>query len=477
MMMIGATIQSMAPIGVVLLASFWTLLWKISPEDKSKGMNIVLGLVPLAMVVIGFFLLRHTYLGNDYGSDNNFYYDHLVYISQITIIVLFTIISLGSLTSWRRAKMKFRESSALMLFSLIGALVLCGSANLLNVYLGVELISFPIFALIALQDGCNLAIESSLKYFILSGIASGIMLFGISLVFMSAGSLDISDIASKLANFEGGLANLGLLFMLLGLAFKLALAPLHMWSPDVYEGAPWPVIAWLSSVSKIALFIVLVRFFAGYNIVDSLPTLWRDWAIWLAVISIAVGNIVALVQYNLKRLLAYSTVAHMGFIVLPIALVGVMSLEYSLFYIITYSVALIGTAIVCQNVVDSNGGVIEDISDLKGLGQQQPLVAALLSIFIFSMAGLPPLAGFFAKFFIIKTLVVSGHIWLTGYLVLMSGLGIYYSLKVISAIYFADATNKVQYKYYDRGAIPCLLALVVLGLGCYPVWLLNWLAH
>ncbi|WP_136418167.1 NADH-quinone oxidoreductase subunit NuoN [Herbaspirillum sp. ST 5-3] len=343
------------------------------------------------------------------------------------------------------------EFYVLGLFALLGQMVMISGNNFLIIYLGLELMSLSLYALVALRRGNSVSTEASMKYFILGALASGFLLYGLSMLYGATGSLDLTEVAKATAS---GTVNktvlvFGVVFVVAGLAFKLGVVPFHMWVPDVYEGAPTAVTLLLGGAPKLAAFAITIRL-----LVEGLFPLAIDWQQMitvLAVLSMAIGNITAVVQTNLKRMLAYSTIGQMGFMLLGM-LSGVVNGDvapagnaYSsaLFYSITYVLTTLGTFGAIMLLARS-GFEAENIDDFKGLNQRSPWFAFVMLILMFSLAGIPPTVGFYAKLAVLQAVLGTGQVWLAVLAVLLSLIGAFYYLRVVKAMYFDEPVDTAQ---------------------------------
>jgi NADH-quinone oxidoreductase subunit N len=328
------------------------------------------------------------------------------------------------------------EFFILAIFSTLGMMVLISAQSLLTLYLGLELLSLSLYAMVAMERDSAAASEAAMKYFVLGALASGMLLYGMSMLYGVSGTLSLSELASQTIGGEKNLLfTFGLVFVLVGVAFKLGVVPFHMWVPDVYQGASLPTTLFISSAPKIAAFAMAVRV-----LVDGLPGLmaqWSDMLTILAVASIAIGNVVAIAQTNIKRMLAYSTVSHMGFLLLGLIAVSNQGYAASMFYVFVYSLASM-SAFGFIILVTASGPDLNLISDFSGLGKKKPLLGFLGMVVLFSLAGVPPFGGFWAKWFVLKELVASGQVWLATVAVIFSLVGAYYYLRVIKVMFFDE---------------------------------------
>lgn len=373
------------------------------------------------------------------------------------------------------------ELFSLSTFALLGMFIMISANNLLLIYLGLELLTLSSYALVALRRDHTLATEAAMKYFVLGSMASGFLLYGLSMVYGATGSLDIGEIFKAISSGEikHQVLVFGLVFVVAGLAFKLGAAPFHMWIPDVYHGAPTAVTLLIGGAPKLAAFAIVIRL-----LVDGMLPLAFDWQQMLAVLAIAsllVGNFAAIAQTNLKRMLAYSTIAQMGFVLLGL-LSGVIDGEIdparaanayssSMFYVVTYVLTTLASFGVVL-LLSREGFESEEISDLAGLNQRSPLYAGIMAACLFSMAGIPPLVGFYAKLSVLQALVASGEAFYIGlaiFAVVMSLIGAFYYLRVVKVMYFDKPVSTATVSApWDVRAVLTVNGALVLILGIVP---------
>lgn len=378
------------------------------------------------------------------------------------------------------------ELFSLSIFALLGMFIMISANNLLLIYLGLELLTLSSYALVALRRDHTLATEAAMKYFVLGSLASGFLLYGLSMVYGATGSLDIGEVFKAISSGElkHQVLVFGLVFVVAGLAFKLGVAPFHMWVPDVYQGAPTAITALIGGAPKLAAFAIVIRL-----LVDGMLPLAVDWQQMLTVLAIAslvVGNVAAIAQTNLKRMLAYSTIAQMGFVLLGL-LSGVIGTEIdptraanayssSMFYVVTYVLTTLATFGVIM-LLSREGFESEEIADLAGLNQRSPLYAGIMAVCLFSMAGIPPLVGFYAKLSVLQALVASGesfYIGLAVFAVIMSLIGAFYYLRVIKVMYFDKPLTAVAVSApLDVRAVLTVNGALVLILGIVPGGLMS----
>ena len=359
------------------------------------------------------------------------------------------------------------EVFVLLLFALLGIMVMVSGGSLLSIYLGLELLALSQYALVAFYRDSVVATEAGLKYFVLGALASGMLLYGMSLLYGLTGTLDVRNIAGALVNVTA--SNLVLVFAIVfivaGIAFKLGAAPFHMWLPDVYQGAPTVVTAFLASAPKIGAFALIIRLLVdgGYGMLES----WQQIFVALSLVSLVVGNVIAIAQQNIKRMLAYSTVGHVGFLSLGIVAGTEAGLASAFFYTVVYVLmSLAGFGMIM--LLSRAGFEAERIDDFKGLAQRKPWYAFLMLIIMFSMAGVPPTVGFYAKLAVFQAVIAAGYVWLAVIGVLLAVIGAFYYLRVVKVMYFDKADAETGIIVRDDLASTALsinsLALLVLGI-------------
>jgi len=366
-------------------------------------------------------------------------------------------------------KMPLNEYCTLIIFAVLGMTILTAAHNLLLIYLGLELMSLSIYILVALRRQNAWAIEAGLKYFILGAIASGVLLYGISIIFGVTHSLDIQTIAQfnmATVAHSSGLFYAGLIMLIAGAAFKLGLAPFQMWVPDVYQGAPAPVTTFIATAPKLAILAMIIRvFFDGMSFA---AVTWSHIYIVLGVLSLAVGNIAALKQTKIKRLLAYSSIAQMGYVILACAGASDKANSNALIYMIAYLVpSLVTFGSLC--LISKNNEEIVDIKSLKGLSSRSPWLSFLLLMAFFSMAGIPPLVGFMAKLMVIETLISAHYTWVAVVAILFAIVGAYYYLRVVKVIYFDKPESSETLDISGHAKVTLTInGVLILVLGIWP---------
>ncbi len=354
------------------------------------------------------------------------------------------------------------EYYVLSLFSLLGMMILVSSYSLLTLYLGLELLSLPLYVLVAFYRQNSQSIEAGIKYFVLGGLASGLMLYGISLLFGATGELSFVGIQQVLESgveVHAVLMQFGLVFLLVGLFFKLGAAPFHMWVPDVYAGAPSSVALLVATAPKVAAFGLAYRLFedAFWQYAD----FWQQLLLFAGILSLFIGNFLAIAQTNIKRLLGYSAVSHVGFICLALLVAPKVGYVPALTYALIYSGMTTGAFGVVL-FMSRAGYELNDLDDLRGLSERSPMIAFLFMLLLFSMAGIPPMVGFYAKLVVLQALIETGWLWLAVLAVLFSILGVFYYLRVIRIMYF-DAP--ITFEVPSGGSVGMRLLLTVNGLA------------
>jgi len=366
------------------------------------------------------------------------------------------------------------EFVSLSLFASLGMLVMVSANHFLTLYLGLELLALSLYALVALQRDSAVATEAAMKYFVLGALASGMLLYGLSMLYGATGSLELNRVAYAISHSQANptLAALGLVFVVAGLAFKLGAVPFHMWVPDVYQGACTPATLLIGAAPKIAAFAFVMRLLA-----HGLAGLAADWGVMLAILaaaSLALGNLVAIAQTNLKRMLAYSTISHMGFLLLGILAGTDNGYSSAMFYVVTY--ALMTLAAFGMILLLSRAGFeAENLEDFRGLNRRSKWFAFVMLVVMFSLAGIPPAVGFLAKLAVLQAALEAGWTGLVVFAVLMSVIGAFYYLRVVKLMYMDEPTG-AEPALAGRGDLRVLLsanALAVLLLGIVPAPLMD----
>jgi NADH-quinone oxidoreductase subunit N len=457
----------------VLTMACLILVLDLFVDDKQRYLTF--WLVQATLLTVLLLQLRLPEGVNAFALNQMFVYDPMAGVLKCAVYVLVSAVFFYSDDYLKRTGMRKGEYYVLGLFAMLGMMVMISANNMLVIYLGLELLSLSLYAMVAFNRDSTQATEAAMKYFVLGALASGMLLYGISMLYGVTGTLSIPEVGSFIAQL-GAERNLvlifGLCFVVVGLAFKLGAVPFHMWIPDVYQGAPTPVTLFIGTAPKVAAFAMIMRVLVG-----ALGGLLVDWQIMLVimvVLSLAVGNIVAIAQTNIKRMLAYSTIAHMGFVLLGVLTGTATGYAASMFYTIVYALMTLG-GFGMIILLSRTGFEADRLEDFKGLHERSPWFAFMMLILMFSMAGVPPMVGFHAKLAVLKAAVDAGFFWLAIVAVLLSVIGAYYYLRVIRLMYFDMAQDRTQIqKGFDLRLVTSLNGLAVLGLGIYPGALMMW---
>jgi NADH-quinone oxidoreductase subunit N len=447
------------------------LLVDVFAGEKRRNLTSTLTLLALAVgaaltVRYGYVTERHVLFDGMYVADE------LGFVLKLAAFLFVAVALLYSRAYLEDRNILRGEYYVLALTALLGIFVLVSANNLLTLYLGVELLALSVYALVAFDRDSGISAESAMKYFVLGAIASGALLYGMSLIYGLTGSLELGEIAARLhAPLNAGVI-LGLTFIVVAVAFKLGAVPFHMWLPDVYEGAPTSVTLFIGTAPKIAYFALTLRLLAQG--LAGTEAQWTQMLAALAVLTLVVGNVVALVQTNLKRLLAYSTIANVGFIVLGFVAGTPDGYAAAMYYTLVYVLVALGSFGVIL-LASSRGFEADRLDDYKGLYRRDPLLAGAMMVLMFSTAGVPPFVGFWAKLRIFQVLWETGHLWLVILAAAMSVVGAYYYLRVIKLMYFDEPTGELP-PVRNEMAVRLALgvnAAAVLALGLLPGPLLD----
>jgi len=447
------------------------LMVEVFAAARRPGVTATLTLLALAAgaaltVLYGHVPERTVLFGGMYVADE------LSFTLKLVGFLLVAVALLYSRSYLRNRNILRGEYYVLALSALLGNFVLLSANNLVTVYLGVELLALSVYAMVAFDRDSGVSAESAVKYFVLGAIASGALLYGMSLIYGLTGTLDLSEIAARLhAPLHPGVV-LGLTFIVVAVAFKLGAVPFHMWLPDVYEGAPTSVTLFIGTAPKIAYFALTLRLLAQG--LAGTTAEWTQMLAALAVLTLVVGNLVALVQTNLKRLLAYSTIANIGFIVLGFVAGTPDGYAAALYYTLAYVLVALGSFGVIL-LASAQGFEADRLDDYKGLQRRDPLLATAMMVLMFSTAGVPPFIGFWAKLRIIQVLWETQHLWLVIIAVAMSVVGAFYYLRVIKLMYFDEPVGEPPVAAREPGVRLALgiNAAAVFALGVLPAPLLD----
>jgi len=444
--------------------------------------RIVTYILVQATLVIDFFWVIKQY--NEYANpiisfNGNYILDKLALLTKLFVLLTTIFAFIYARQFLKDRNIPRGEYYIIGLFAVIGMMVMASASSFLTIFLGLELLSVSLYAMVALQKDSRLAVEASMKYFIMGSMASALLLYGISMVYGMTGSIQIIEIAGILqqtTHSQEIALLLGLVFILSGLIFKFGAVPFHMWVPDVYQGAPTSVTLFIACAPKIAAFCVTMRI-----LVEAMPNLnipWQQVLVVIAILSMFSGNVLAIAQTNIKRMLAYSSIAHIGYMLLGI-IAGPGDVEgYSaaMFYIVTYVIVASGAFAVIA-LLSKEGKEFDQLDDFRGLNARNPWLAFMMLLLMFSMAGVPPTVGFFAKLGLLEALVQSHYVWLAALALLFSIIGAYYYLRVVMLMYFEEPKGDLfgTHLSITRGSMVAITinSIAVLILGLLPSALID----
>jgi NADH-quinone oxidoreductase subunit N len=469
--------QFSAALPEIFLLSMACLVLVVDAFSPKRWSGITYVLVQVTLVA-AFILTLPQY--RDYPVpivtfDGGYVVDKLAVLSKLFIYLFSFFAFLYARVYIKERKIARSEYYLLGLFAVLGMSIMASGANLLTIYLGLELMSLPLYAMVAMNKESGVATEAAMKYFVLGSLASGLLLYGVSLLYGVTGSIQLDQIATVLQNRHDLVPIVALIFVIAGLAFKFGAVPFHMWVPDVYQGAATPTTLFIASAPKVAAFAILVRI-----LVDALPNMQIEWEHMLIVISIlsmGFGNILAIAQTNLKRMLAYSSIAHIGYTLLGVIAGPNSTQGYSaaMFYIATYVIVAAGAfAIIALMSRDTD---MEALEDYRGLNARNPWLAFLMLLLLFSMAGVPPTVGFFAKLGLLEALVQANLVWLAVVALMFALIGAYYYLRVVMLMYFEEPSEEMAntpiVASKDMMVAVSINGFAALGLGMLPSFLID----
>ncbi|MCP5304641.1 MAG: NADH-quinone oxidoreductase subunit NuoN [Chromatiaceae bacterium] len=465
------TLQPVLPEIFLLTAACVILVVDLFLSDRTRLLTYGLSLAAL----IGGIALTQYAAGPERQVilDGSFVRDPMADVLK-TGLLLVTLFAFVYAKDYLRALGILRgEYFVLGLFAVLGMMVMISANSFLVVYLGLELLALCLYALVAFHRDSKKGAEAAMKYFVLGALASGMLLYGISMVYGATGQIVFPDVAAAIAagTADQTVLVFGLVFIVIGVSFKFGAVPFHMWVPDVYHGAPTAVTLFLGSAPKIAAFALAMRL-----LVDGMGGLlvqWQDMLTILAVLSLALGNLVAVAQTNLKRMLAYSTISHVGFIFLGLLAGTDKGFSAAMFYAIVYALTAAGGFGVVT-MLSRNGFDAENIHDLKGLNERSPWLAFMMMLILFSMAGVPPTVGFFAKLFVLDAVISIDMVWLAAVAVFFSIIGAFYYIRAVKVMYFdKPIDNTPLVSSMDTQVMVSVNGLAMLAFGLFPAALMN----
>ncbi len=457
-----------APEIIMTAFGFLVLLIDVfTPRAEKKG---YLGIICLIGIILAFLFTLPQFGFVKSGFGGMFTSDGFSLFFKLLFLIIAFLTILISMGYVQREGIEFGEYYALILFSTLGMMLMSAGTHLITLFLGLETMSISIYILTGMMREDRRSIEAAMKYFLLGAFATGFLLYGIALLYGATGSLHLKEVGSYIASknlLKNPMLMMSLVFLTIGFGFKIASVPFHMWTPDVYEGAPTSITAFMATGVKAAGFSALVRVFFS-----ALPGFKPDWTsiMWLiAVATMTVGNIVAISQENIKRMLAYSSIAHAGYILVAFVAGNDLGTSGILFYLMAYAFMNIG-AFTVVILLGKKGEENTLISDYAGIGFKYPLLSAAMTIFLLSMAGIPPLGGFMAKFYVFSAAVESKFYWLVIIGVLNSAVSVYYYLRVTVLMYFRESEREITGLQFSPALVFALIVAVVgtLYMGIFP---------
>ena len=457
----------------IAVGAMLILMLGVFRKQATPGTDYVAGWLTVVVLVAAGALIVHGDTAREVLFEGAFISDAFARFSKLLILGAAALVLIMSFDTLARARLLSAEICVLILLAVVGMLLMVSAGNLIALFLGLELQSLALYVVAASNRDSVKSTEAGLKYFVLGSLSSGMLLYGASLIYGFTGSIDFKTIAS-VAQGQSAAQNIGLIvglvFLLVGLAFKVSAVPFHMWTPDVYEGSPTPVTAFFAAAPKLAAFALLVRtLLTGF---PGIATQWQQIIVFLSIASMLLGAFAAIGQRNIKRLMAYSSIGHVGYALIGLAANSETGTQSVLVYLAIYIVMTIG-AFACVLSMRTEEGPVEDIDALAGLANKNLSMAFVLAMILFSMAGIPPLAGFFAKLYIFGAAVKAGLYTLAVIGVLASVVGAYYYLRVVKVMFFDPST--VTFLPVDRGTglVMTLAGASVLLFVLYPAPLVD----
>jgi NADH-quinone oxidoreductase subunit N len=455
------------------------ILVDVCLTERYRIISYILALIILADTFIFTLVQYREYPNPIITFSGNYILDKLAVLTKLFVLLVSFFAFIYSRQYIKDRGMPRGEYYILGLFAVLGMMIMASAYSLLTIFLGLELLSLSLYAMVALHKTSYIAIEAAMKYFVMGSLATGFMLYGMSIVYGSSGSIDIPAIALYMQHADHSqqvVMLLGMIFILAGLLFKFGAVPFHLWVPDVYQGAPTSVTLFIASAPKIAAFCVLMRI-----LIEALPTLhvqWEHFLIVVAVLSMFFGNLLAIAQTNIKRMLAYSSIAHIGYMLLGIIAGPGSDNGYSaaMFYVVTYVFVAAGAFAVIA-LLSKAGMEFDHLDDYRGLNARNPWLAFMMLLLMFSMAGVPPTVGFFAKLGLLEALVAAHYVWLAAFALLFAIIGAYYYLRIIMLMYFEEPVETTRDPHIT--VAPGIMAAItingvaVLAFGLLPSALID----
>jgi len=460
---------AMPELALLIMASIVLIVDVYQPPERRI---VTYWLSQVSLAITAYLVLDAYQLGVVETFQGTFRLDALAVVLKLAIIGVSMVVLAYSRDFLEERGLLKGEYFLLALFAVLGMMVIVSAYSLLTVYLGLELLSLSLYGMVALDRDSGRASEAAMKFFVLGALASGMLLYGMSMVYGATHSLDIATIATNVDGLKSSkVLMLGTVFVVVGVAFKLGAVPFHMWIPDVYQGAPSSVTLFIATAPKLAGFAMLIRLLADG--LGGVHVHWQDMFVLMAVLSMVIGNVVAIAQENIKRMLAYSTIAHAGFLFLGMIPGTASGYSAALFYTVTYTITALG-AFGMIVVLSRKGFEVNDIKDFAGLNRRNPWYAFILLVLMLSMAGVPPFVGFWAKWNVLREVIAIDMTWLAIVAVCFSVIGLFYYLRVARMAYF-EANDEIV-NVESRRSVRVLLSanmLAVLLLGLLPGGLMT----
>jgi len=426
--------------------------------------RLLLPIVAIGLIALGVF--SYLDLGNNEELFQMMRMDNFA-LSFCIIISFSGLIWFALSQTYLEEETSFTDHIALILFAMAGGVVMVSYTNMVMLFIGIEILSVSLYVLAGSHKANMASNEAAFKYFLMGAFASGFLLFGIALIYGMTGSFDLATIADAIANNvvkQPNILYVGILLIIVGLGFKASMAPFHFWGPDVYQGSPTPITAFMATIVKTVALAAFIRLFI--TCFGEVKTSWDYILAGMAVLTLLIGNITAVLQNSVKRMLAFSSVSHAGYLLLAIIALNEASSKAMLYYLAAYSIASL-VAFFVIHILETNGRS-EEITSFNGLAKADPNLAFLMTISLLSLAGIPPLSGFFGKYFVFAAALDAGYLWLVLVAVLASLIGVYYYFRVIIAMYFHDNENNLLVvKSFHRGVLLIACAIIII-LGLLP---------
>jgi NADH-quinone oxidoreductase subunit N len=459
---------------LLIAPEFWVLTMTcvilfvdMSIKEERKAIVHLLGMITLIFAAIITLRIDYGAAGEALAFKGSFIRDPMGDLLKLFSYFVLAIVFIYSKFYLRQFRMFRSDFYTLSLEALLGIMLLISANNLIMVYLGLELLSLSLYALVAYDRDSKRGSEAAMKYFVLGSMASGMLLYGMSMIYGATGTMDLYLIADAIqANGSDDIMLIfGLVFLVVGLAFKFGAVPFHMWVPDVYHGSPVPTALFISTVPKLAAFAMAFRLLQTG--LGELQSDWMQMLSILAVLSIVVGNLAAIAQTNIKRMLAYSTISHMGFVLMGLLPGTPTGYGAGMFYVIVYAL-MSAAAFGMIALLSARGVEAENLDDFKGLNRRDPWYAAIMAMVMFSMAGVPVFVGFFAKWLVIQAALNAGLVWLAIVAVVFSVVGAFYYIRVVKLMYFDEPVTESRIEApIDFRAVISMNGVLMLGLGIF----------